>query len=246
MEQQRSFYAIIPANVRYDTDLIPSAKLLYGEITALCNERGYCWASNDYFSKQYGVSKPTIQNWLKSLEDKGYIFREVKYKEGSKEIDHRYIRILGGGHQENLVGGHQEIYQDNTTSINNTFNNTSNNQKTSKTRKRVYDENSPYRKIAEFLLKRILDNQKIKDPNINDWSDTIRLMIERDNREGKEVQEVIKWATQDDFWQGVVLSAKSLRKNFDTLAVQKNKRRNSNGQKQLENTGSSDYDDLGW
>lgn len=246
MEQQRSFYAIIPANVRYDNDLIPNAKLLYGEITALCNEKGYCWASDAYFAQQYTVSKTTIQNWLKSLEKKQYISREVIYKEGTQEIEHRYIRILVGGIQENLSRGIQENLRDNNTSFNNTFNNTSNNQKTSKTRKRVYDENSPYRKIAEFLLKRILDNQKIKDPNINDWSDTIRLMVERDNREGKEVQEVIKWATQDDFWQGVVLSAKSLRKNFDTLAVQKNKRRNSNGQKQLENTGSSDYDDLGW
>ncbi|XIN95386.1 helix-turn-helix domain-containing protein [Enterococcus faecium] len=120
----RSYYAIIPANVRYDDSLIPSAKLLYGEITALCNEKGYCWASNEYFANQYKVSKPTIQNWLKSLEEKGYIYREVKYKEGSKEIEARYIRILGGGHQENLVRGHQEIYQDNNTSINNTFNNT--------------------------------------------------------------------------------------------------------------------------
>lgn len=119
----RSYYAIIPANVRYDDSLIPSAKLLYGEITALCNEKGYCWASNEYFANQYKVSKPTIQNWLKSLEEKGYIYREVKYKEGSKEIEARYIRILGGGHQENLVGGHQEIYQDNNTSFNNTFNN---------------------------------------------------------------------------------------------------------------------------
>ncbi|WP_429862969.1 helix-turn-helix domain-containing protein, partial [Enterococcus faecium] len=68
-------------------------------------------------------SKPTIQNWLKSLEEKGYIYREVKYKVGSKEIEARYIRILGGGHQENLVGGHQEIYQDNNTLFNNTNNN---------------------------------------------------------------------------------------------------------------------------
>lgn len=119
----RSYYAIIPANVRYDDSLIPSAKLLYGEITALCNEKGYCWASNEYFANQYKVSKPTIQNWLKSLEEKGYIYREVRYKVGSKEIEARYIRILGGGHQENLVGGHQEIYQDNNTLFNNTNNN---------------------------------------------------------------------------------------------------------------------------
>ncbi|PQF23387.1 helix-turn-helix domain-containing protein [Enterococcus mundtii] len=112
----RGYYAIIPANVRYDDSLIPSAKLLYGEITALCNEKGYCWASNEYFSNQYGVGKSTIQNWLKSLEERGYIYREVKYKEGSREIEARYIRILGEGHPE--------IYQDNNTSINNTFNNT--------------------------------------------------------------------------------------------------------------------------
>lgn len=68
-----SYYAIIPANVRYDTEISPNAKLLYGEITALCNQKGFCWATNEYFSKLYGVSDRTIRTLLKQLQDKNYI-----------------------------------------------------------------------------------------------------------------------------------------------------------------------------
>ena len=36
-----SYYAVLPAKVRYDPDLPPNAKLLYAEITALAGEHGY-------------------------------------------------------------------------------------------------------------------------------------------------------------------------------------------------------------
>ena len=90
---QKNYYAIIPANVRYDEELKPNAKLLYGEITALANEKGYCWASNSYFSKLYGVSKETVSRWINNLENKGYIYTQLIYKEGSKEIKERRIYI---------------------------------------------------------------------------------------------------------------------------------------------------------
>ena len=73
----KSYYAIIPANVRYDNELTPNAKLLYGEITALCNEKGYCWATNNYFAELYGVSKTSISKWIKQLIDKGYIKSQI-------------------------------------------------------------------------------------------------------------------------------------------------------------------------
>ncbi len=34
---------------------------------------------------------------------------------------------------------------------------------------------------------------------------------------------MIVWATQDEFWKGVVLSASSLRRNFDKMNAQKNR-----------------------
>ena len=66
-----SFYAIIHANVRYDNKLMPKAKLLYGEITALCNKEGNCWATNDYFSQLYKVSTETISRWVSQLKKAG-------------------------------------------------------------------------------------------------------------------------------------------------------------------------------
>lgn len=118
---QKNFYAIIPAFVRYDKDLQPNAKLLYGEITALTNEKGFCWAENEYFANLYNVSKTSISKWISSLIKKQYITSEIVYKQGTKEIEHRYLRIVGGGIEEKLNTPIEEKLKDNNTSNNNTL-----------------------------------------------------------------------------------------------------------------------------
>lgn len=115
---QKNFYAIIPAFVRYDKDLQPTAKLLYGEITALSNEKGFCWAENEYFANLYNVSKTSISKWISSLIKKQYITSEIVYKQGTKEIEHRYLRIVGGGIEEKLNTPIEEKLKDNNTSNN--------------------------------------------------------------------------------------------------------------------------------
>lgn len=137
---QKNYYAIIPANVRYDEDLTPNAKLLYGEITALCNELGYCWASNAYFADLYKVSKVSVSNWINQLVEKGYIQSELQYKEGTKEIFKRYLTIVNtpikekfnryetkvnDPVKENFNTPIKEKFKDNNTFINNTINNIS-------------------------------------------------------------------------------------------------------------------------
>ena len=76
MESKPSYYAIIPATVRYDKRISASAKLLYGEITALCSKEGYCWATNKYFKDLYNVNKTTVLRWMAELIEAGYIKSE--------------------------------------------------------------------------------------------------------------------------------------------------------------------------
>lgn len=103
MEREKpSYFAIIPANVRYDKRLKDKAKLLYGEITSLCNKDGYCWAKNEYFADLYDVTKTTISTLIKNLIDCGYIKSKIIYKEGTKEILNRYLSIVNDPIKENL------------------------------------------------------------------------------------------------------------------------------------------------
>lgn len=72
-ERRPGYYAVIPAEVRYDDRLKPNAKLLYGEISALLNQEGYCFASNAYFERLYQKTERTVRRLISQLQEYGYI-----------------------------------------------------------------------------------------------------------------------------------------------------------------------------
>ena len=85
------YYAIIPADVRYNKNLSQGSKLLYGEITALCNKEGYCWASNSYFADLYGCVPQTISNWIQELISERFIRTENFPEKGN--LRHIYLNL---------------------------------------------------------------------------------------------------------------------------------------------------------
>jgi len=129
---ERSFKGVwIPKEIWLDTTLGWSEKLLLVEINSLDNEEG-CWASNEYFSEFFNLSKDRISKLISSLKNKGYITVDLIYKQGTKKIEKRIVRINYRHRRKELEGIGEnndtpigENAEDNNTSINNTFNKTS-------------------------------------------------------------------------------------------------------------------------
>lgn len=86
-----SYWAVLPACVRYDASLPPNAKLLYAEISALCDDVGYCFAHNEYFARNFELNSKSIQRLLKVLADRKYIAIEVVRDPDTKEVLERKI-----------------------------------------------------------------------------------------------------------------------------------------------------------
>jgi DNA-binding transcriptional ArsR family regulator len=199
----KGYYAIIPASVRYDVRLTANAKLLYGEITALCNDKGYCWARNAYFADLYGKTETSVSQWISSLVECGYITRQLQYKEGTKQIQSRYLKLVDNPMQEilptsprKLNEGTQEILipsprklndppQENLI-VNNTINTTSN----------ITDNRgetsspAPEEEVGQEVI--VIDDEK-KEPVKRFVPPTLDEVIEYCNRKGSGIDPAVFW-----------------------------------------------------
>ncbi|MBM6870791.1 helix-turn-helix domain-containing protein [Pseudoflavonifractor phocaeensis] len=95
-EGRPSYWALIPATVRYDAHLPPNAKLLFGEVTALSNKMGYCRAGNGYFASLFGLSDRSVRRLIALLAERGYLCVEVIRDEETQEVTERRIFPLYG------------------------------------------------------------------------------------------------------------------------------------------------------
>jgi len=88
--ERPSLDANLPADVRYDPNLSPTAKLMYCEIRALSFKHGFCFAKNKYFEKAFGLDERQIRRILQQLKENGYI---AIYKARNDE-DGKIYRII--------------------------------------------------------------------------------------------------------------------------------------------------------
>lgn len=67
-----NYYLIITSEV-LQAKISSNSKLLYAMISGLTNEKGYCYASNKYFSEKLNITERQTQNLIKELKEYNFI-----------------------------------------------------------------------------------------------------------------------------------------------------------------------------
>ena len=104
-----NFFAIIPAGVRYNKKLNSTEKLFFGEITALANKEGYCWASNGYFAELYGLSIKQVSNIINNLKELNFLKVFIDVKAGNVR---KIYPIITFGEEKTEAKGLRELFDE--------------------------------------------------------------------------------------------------------------------------------------
>ena len=106
---------VFPTSLLGDKNLTSLERLLLIYILSLCKKYGYCWATNDFFSDRFNVSKQTISKSISSLSKYNYIDIEINNSE--KNNSKRIIKL-----SEVLKKRITSIQENTNASIQNNFN----------------------------------------------------------------------------------------------------------------------------
>lgn len=77
------------------------------------------------------------------------------------------------------------------------------------------------RQLSQFFYEKIKQNYEgAKEPDLKKWGIDIDKLINIDKRSPEEIQHVIAWCQNNEFWKVNILSPTKLRKQWDRLAIQ--------------------------
>lgn len=82
--EQNGFDGNLPANVRYDANLSPAAKLLYADINAIIDSLGFYIKNIGFISREFKITERTARRWLNELIETGYAKEVIEDHEGKK------------------------------------------------------------------------------------------------------------------------------------------------------------------
>ena len=204
---ERNFKGVwIPKEVWLSKELTIMEKLFFVEINSLDNSEG-CYAGNGYFSEFFELSKTRVSIIINSLVGKGYISSTLIYKEGTKQILKRVLKISKGGYIRKQGEGIKEKFIDNNT-VNNTSLIIHNNKQKAKAYFDDFDINNLF---IEFLDLR----KSLKAKNTDR---AISLVLKKLEGLSKETQKEMLEQSIENSWKSVFPIKKQFNKEKPSLA----------------------------
>ena len=74
------YLAIIPYAVRANKNICAESKILFGELAALSQKYGYCYATTTQLAEVKGISPRSILRYLTELEKEEFVVRKLENK----------------------------------------------------------------------------------------------------------------------------------------------------------------------
>ena len=208
----------IPKEIWLNKDLTIMEKLFLVEIDSLDNDKG-CFASNAHFAEFFGITKGRCTQIIKSLEKKGLV--TIKLEREGKNVSKRIIKVVRKlntlvSKLNTPLSETKHPYLENDEGSNTSNSNTDSNTSRSKLK-----FETQHLKLAELLYKQIKNNlPNYPEKDLEKWANEFRLMMERDKREGEEIQDLIIKTQNHHFWKKNILSPSKLRKQYDRLVLE--------------------------
>jgi hypothetical protein len=209
---ERDFKGIwIPKDIWLSEELTLQEKVFLVEIDSLDNEQG-CYAGNEYFSKFFGLSKTRVSIVINSLVKKKYITSTIIYKEGTKQILKRVLKVCYRGYIRNVKDPMQEKFIESNT-VNNTINNTVNNttekeldkdkekeieieiekNKNLLTPEQIENLNSKFPDVdIEIYIEKIKDWENKKNKKYSNYNLAIQNWIKKDIEKHNSYEKIVK------------------------------------------------------
>ena len=205
--------------------------LINGKLITI--EAGERHTSEEKLASRWGVSRNTVRKFLNLLVKDDMISVKKSRQNGTTYKVLNY-NVYQGFSDEKKHQTEQRTEQQKDNGVNNGVNINKNDKEgknekneknikdnSQKSAKRTYDVDSIYYQLASFLFQEIQkNNPEARKPNFNVWADEIRKMIDLDGRKEEQVRNMITWSQSNDFWKGIILSAKKLRDKYDQMKVQ--------------------------
>ena len=93
--ENRDFKGVwIPERLYLTREFTPNEKFLLIEIYSLTRKKTReCFANNKHFADFVGLKENTVQKMMLKFENAGYIKRDYEYRDGTKEIERRTIKL---------------------------------------------------------------------------------------------------------------------------------------------------------